>query len=208
MHAITNFANARLLNEELVAKGCPKISTFYEIQYQSDDAEALGKEVKAIVDGSDEITASFDNITEQRMREQQRTILISVFLYGFVVLILLICMTNIMNTISTSISLRKRELAMLKSIGITPSKFKKMIMYETLFYGIKAVVYGVPLGILCMFIMNLIYGQSLSFAFHVSWRNILFIILGVFFMLMIAMWYAIAKIRKDNIVETIRNESI
>ena len=208
VHAITNFANARLLNEELVAKGCPKISTFYEIQYQSDDAEALGKEVKAIVDGSDEITASFDNITEQRMREQQRTILISVFLYGFVVLILLICMTNIMNTISTSISLRKRELAMLKSIGITPSKFKKMIMYETLFYGIKAVVYGVPLGILCMFIMNLIYGQSLSFAFHVSWRNILFIILGVFFMLMIAMWYAIAKIRKDNIVETIRNESI
>ena len=125
VHAITNFANARLLNEELVAKGCPKISTFYEIQYQSDDAEALGKEVKAIVDGSDEITASFDNITEQRMREQQRTILISVFLYGFVVLILLICMTNIMNTISTSISLRKRELAMLKSIGITPSKFKR-----------------------------------------------------------------------------------
>ena len=208
VHAITNFANAKLLNKELEAKGCPQISTFFGIQYQSDDAEELGKEVKKIIDNSDEITASFDNIAEQRIREEQRTILISVFLYGFVVLILLICMTNIMNTISTSISLRKRELAMLKSIGITPSKFKKMMVYETMFYGIKAVAYGVPLGILCMFIMNLMFGQSFGFAFQVSWFNVLCIIIGVFLLLMIAMWYAISKIRKDNIVETIRNESI
>lgn len=208
VHAITNFANAKLLNKELEAKGCPTISTFFEIQYQSDDPEELGKEVIKIIDHTDEINASYENIAQQRIREEQRTILLSVFLYGFVVLILLICMTNIMNTISTSISLRKRELAMLKSIGITPSKFKKMIIYETLFYGIKAVIYGVPLGIVCMFIMNMMFGRSFGFAFQISWLHILGIILGVFFILMIAMWYAIAKIRKDNIVETIRNESI
>ena len=73
--------------------------------------------------------------------------LISVLTYGFIVLITLISIANIFNTISTSISLRKREFAMLKSVGMTPKGFNKMINYESIFYGIKSLLYGLPISI-------------------------------------------------------------
>ena len=57
-----------------------------------------------------------------------------VFVYGFVVVISLVSITNIVNTISTNINLRK-EFAIIKSIGVTPSGFNKMIYLESLLYG-------------------------------------------------------------------------
>lgn len=206
--AVTNMENLKQLNEELYAQDCRAVADFYEIQYQSKDTEALSKEIVSIIDNSDEVTASYQDIGAQHRKEEQRYIMLSIFLYGFVTLILLICMANIINTISTSVSLRKREFAMIKSVGITPGKFHKMIAYETLFYGIKAILYGIPLGLLVMLWMNFIFAYSFRFDFAFPWINIVGIILGVFLILGVTMSYAICKIRNDNIVETIRNESI
>ena len=78
------------------------------------------------------------NVYQQRQHEEQLIFLMSVFAYGFITLISLISIANIFNTISTSITLRKREFAMLKSVGMTPKGFNKMIHYESIFYGVKA----------------------------------------------------------------------
>src|SRR5690625_6887960 len=86
-----------------------------------------------------------------RQEEAQIILLISVFTYGFIALITAISVANIFNTISTSISLRKREFGMLKSVGMTPKGFNKMMNYESIFYGIKALLYGLPFSIILMF---------------------------------------------------------
>ena len=78
------------------------------------------------------------NVYQNRQTDEQMIILMSVFIYGFIALITTISVANIFNTISTSISLRKREFAMLKSVGMTPKGFNKMINYESIFYGIKS----------------------------------------------------------------------
>lgn len=48
------------------------------------------------------------------------TLIMQVFLYGFITLMALISVANIFNTVSTSIDLRRKEFAMLKSVGVTP----------------------------------------------------------------------------------------
>ena len=75
------------------------------------------------------------NVYQSRKQEEQMILLMSVFSYGFIVLISVISIANIFNTISTSISLRKREFAMLKSVGMTPKGFSKMMNYESVLRG-------------------------------------------------------------------------
>ncbi len=76
-----------------------------------------------------------------------QTLLINLFFYGFLTLITLIGVTNIINTLDTNIKLRRREFAMLKSVGLTPEGFLRMLRYESLFYGLTALLYGLPIGI-------------------------------------------------------------
>ena len=80
------------------------------------------------------------------MNENDRNLvlIIKVFSYGFIVLISLIALANVFNTISTSIYLRRREFAMLKSVGMTRKGFRKMMNFECLLYGLKALAFGIP----------------------------------------------------------------
>ena len=81
------------------------------------------------------------NVYQMRRQEEQMLLIMSVFTYGFIVLITAISIANIFNTISTGISLRKREFAMLKSVGMTPKSFNRMINYES-FLRIKSLLYA------------------------------------------------------------------
>ncbi|MCH1624845.1 ABC transporter permease [Ferdinandcohnia quinoae] len=148
------------------------------------------------------------NIYQQRQNEEQLLLLMSVFVYGFIALITLISVANIFNTISTSISLRKREFAMLKSVGMTPKGFNKMINYESIFYGIKSLLFGLPISIIVMYLIHMALMNSFSFSFAIPWLNILYVITGVFVIVSIAMLYSSSKVKKENIIDGLKQESI
>jgi len=103
-----------------------------------------------------------ENPHKIRQEEDGIILIMSVFTYGFIALITLISIANIFNTISTSIALRKRSFGMLKSVGMTPKGFNRMINYESIFYGIKSLLYGLPISFIMMY---LIY-KSLAEAFE------------------------------------------
>jgi putative ABC transport system permease protein len=134
--------------------------------------------------------------------------LTSVFVFGFVILISAICVANIFNTISTSISLRKREFAMLRSVGMTPAGFGKMIRYESIFYGVKALLYGLPLSFATMFALYRSLSGSFSFAFTVPWLQVGIAVLAVFLIVGLAMLYSGSKVRKENIMDSLKQENI
>src|SRR5690625_1924222 len=94
-----------------------------------------------------EVTVDMFNRYRTRQSDQQLLLIVSVFTYGFIALITAISVANIFNTISTSISLRKREFAMFKSVGMTPKGFNKMINYESIFYSIRDLLYGQPISV-------------------------------------------------------------
>lgn len=148
------------------------------------------------------------NVYQIRQKEKQMSMLLSIFTYGFITLITLISIANIFNTISTSIALRKRELAMLRSVGLTPNGFHKMLCYESIFYGLKALTYGLPLSILVMFAMHRSIGYTFDYAFQLPWRSIVFVIIMIFLIVTATMLYAISKIKKENIIDSIKQENI
>ncbi|PKR86331.1 ABC transporter permease [Heyndrickxia camelliae] len=148
------------------------------------------------------------NVFQGRQQEEQMLLLMSVFTYGFIALMTAISVANILNTITTSISLRKREFAMLKSIGMTPKGFNKMIHYESIFYGIKSLLYGLPISIVVMYLIYRSLMNSFSFGFSLPWLEIVYAILAVFIIVSIAMLYSSSKVKKENIIDTLKQESI
>jgi len=165
----------------------------------------------ATQDELDEITTSdmyVYNVFQQRQREQQLILFMSVFTYGFIALITAISIANIFNTISTSISLRKREFAMLKSVGMTPKGFDKMMNYESIFYGLKALLYGLPISVVVMFLIYRALQGTFEYGFTLPWMSIIQVIIAIFLIVGITMLYSIRKIRKENIIDSLKQESI
>lgn len=135
--------------------------------------------------------------------------LIRVFSYGFITLISLIAAANVFNTISTNIMLRRRELAMLKSVGMSDKGFKKMMSYESLLYGIKSILLGLPLSLaLTYLIYYVVSGSGFDMKFSLPLGNILFALLSVFIVVFASMIYSVKKIRKYNTADELKNENL
>lgn len=133
-------------------------------------------------------------------------LIVSIFSYGFILLMTAICAANIINTTTTSISLRRREFAMLKSMGMTPEAFNKMIVYESLLYGIKALIFGLPLGFLMMWLIYRIMRNSFYQAFSIPWVNVIFAVIMIFVITGLSMMYAVRKIKKENVIDALKSE--
>lgn len=148
------------------------------------------------------------NVHQMRQKEEQTLLLMSIFIYGFITLITLISIANIFNTISTSVALRKREFAMLRSVGITPKGFNKMIYYESIFYGVKALAYGLPISFLVMLAIHKSIGYTFEYGFQFPWISILFVVVLIFIIVGLAMRYSMARIRNENIIDSLKQENI
>lgn len=136
-------------------------------------------------------------------------LIVGIFIYGFIGAISLIGLTNIFNTISTNMQLRSKEFASLKSIGMTKKEFNRMIRLESLMYGIKSLLIGIPLGVLGVFaIFSSFSIGSVPMSFVFPWKAILISIAVVFVAVWLIMKYSISKVNKQNIIETIRNDNI
>lgn len=147
---------------------------------------------------------------EENVRQFNAVMLIvGIFVYGFIGVISLIGLTNIFNTISTNMQLRSKEFASLKSIGMTKKEFNRMIRLESLMYGIKSLLIGIPLGIAGVFaIFSAFSVGSVPMSFVFPWKAILISIAAVFVAVWLIMKYSISKVNKQNIIETIRNDNI
>ena len=132
-------------------------------------------------------------------------LIIQVFVYGFIALITLITVFNIINTISTGVQSRRKEFAMLKSVGTTPKGFNKIVMLESAFYGIKALVFALPISVVISLIMNKAIGED-SLPFTMNWQLYFIVILAVFVIIGATMLYSVKSLRKDNIIETLKED--
>lgn len=148
------------------------------------------------------------NIQENARAQNAVVLVISIFLYGFIGVITLIGVTNIFNTITTNMNLRKKEFAMLKSIGMTKKEFNRMIRLESIFYGVKSLIIGIPIGILLSYGMYNVFKDNMQMSYNLPLKAIIISIIFVSIIIGIIMKYSMNKINKQNIIETIRNDNI
>ncbi|KKY00646.1 ABC transporter permease [Paraclostridium benzoelyticum] len=145
---------------------------------------------------------------EESLKIEKSISVVKIFVYGFIFIISLVSIINIVNTISTNINLRKREFAVIKSIGTTPNGFNRIIYFESLLYGVLALMYGIPIAIAIDIIMNKTIGDVVEFGMILPWKAVLVCVLGTFAVTFIASYIPMKKLNKESIIENIRQESI
>ena len=148
------------------------------------------------------------NLNDQKEMMNAVVLIIAIFAYGFIIVISLIGITNVFNTINTNMRLRSKEFAMLKSIGMTKKEFNRMIRLESLFYGLKSLLIGVPLGLLGGYAIFKATGNTIMLDYSFPTMAVLISIVFVFFVVWLIMKISISKVNKQNIIETIRNDNI
>lgn len=136
------------------------------------------------------------------MRDITRLIL--VFIYGFITMLTLIGLTNVISTISTNVLFRDREFAALRSVGMTPAGLKRMLTLESILCSVKSLVIGVPLGMLGSYLLYRAFSSPVELDFAIPWLPIVQCTLGVIAVTWIIMRFSLSRLRDDNIVETIR----
>ena len=159
-------------------------------------------------EGEDFEDIMITNLAQFADQQKRIIILVSIFLYGFIAVITLIGVTNIFNTITTNMILRSKEFANLKSIGMTTKEFNKMIRLESVMYGTKSLLIGIPIGLLGSYEIFKSFTNSIDFGFIIPWQAIIISVIFVFIIVGLTMKYSLNKINKQNIIETIRQDNI
>ena len=177
----------------------------FTIYYLSNNPDKLQDDIDEMLSGEEYY---LQNINEQAKMMNNLFTLVAIFLYGFIIVISLIGITNIFNTITTNMNLRKQEFAMLKSIGMTSKEFKKMIRLESVFIGAKSLLIGILIGIGISYLIYRFMIEESNLPFDLPILAIIISIVVVHLLITILMKYSMNKINKENTIETIRNENI
>ncbi|HMB23322.1 MAG TPA: FtsX-like permease family protein, partial [Anaerolineales bacterium] len=91
-----------------------------QMTVKSDDPDAALEAIERLYKSTVGGNFSYYSMKEFNKSNNLQTMMTNLFFYGFLALITLIGVTNIINTLDTNIKLRRREIAMLKSVGLTP----------------------------------------------------------------------------------------
>lgn len=177
---------------------------------KTDNYDEFSKNFKELQKNDSVIKSiNYEDVKEYASQMNAMVLVISIFLYGFILVITLIGVTNIFNTITTNMNLRSKEFATLKSIGMTSKEFNRMIRLESIFYGSKSLLFGIPIGLFISYLISKAFAQdTLDMAFIWPWKAIIISIIFVFLIVSLTMHYSLTKINKQNIIETIRNDNI
>lgn len=156
-----------------------------------------------------QISFYVSNMDKQMRDEKSLFTLLGVFAYGLIVVIALIGITNIINTLSTGMELRSREFATLRSIGMTDKQFAGMVRLESVFISVKALVIGVPLGILINYLLCVMMNRmGGAIIYKPPYKAIILCIVVVIMLIYAIMKLSMTKLRHNNIIETIKNENL
>lgn len=177
----------------------------YMLGIETNAHEQVADSIQEIFDTNELGSKYVSDYTENMKMMNTVAFVIQVFVYGFIALITLITIANIINTVSTGIAMRRKEFAMLKSVGTTPQGFRKMVVLESAFYGMKALVFALPISAGICFALNYTVGSN-SIPFEIDWIMTLCVIAVVFAVVGTSMLYSVSKLRNDNIVETLKEE--
>jgi len=189
---ITNAENTDIVHSE----------EWMSIYIDSNDPYKIDKEVEGIegVTGT-----NYEDISKEI---QNIDLIEKIVIYTFIILIALFSCLNIVNTIFSSIILRKKEFAMLKSIGMSNKQINKMLFLETIFYGLDAIIYGILISLIILYVMYIALIKTSMFAFYVPIGNIILCIAISYVVIFLATVFAKGKIRKQNIIDEVRKDTM
>ncbi|WP_086348269.1 ABC transporter permease [Candidatus Enterococcus clewellii] len=187
----------------------PENDDYFTFAFKTDDSKALVEKLSAILQQQNlPVDRGLTDVASYQESDRNMLFIVNVFSYGFIILMTLITIANVFNTISTSIQLRKRELAMLESVGMTEKSINKMMRFECLYYGFKSLLYGLPVAFGITYLIYTSMDLAIDQPFQLPVTSILISICSVFLIVFITMLYSVHKLRKVNIIDALRTEVV
>ena len=176
------------------------------IYFNSDEPYKLVNSLNDL--SSNEVSLYIENLDEQVSQMRSFILILSIVVYGFIIVVTFIGITSVFNTINSNMELRSKDFATLKSIGMTKKEFNNMINLEAIFYSVKSLIYGIIFGLIGSYVIWNIISDNYIFEYRAPIKSIFIAILFIVVLILIIMRYSIKKINKQNIIETIRNSNI
>ncbi|MBU5675258.1 FtsX-like permease family protein [Alkaliphilus sp. MSJ-5] len=197
------------LKEKLETPDTPVDIKVKGLTFRSKNPSQSVAEMETMIQGAG-ITAEYNLYNVYKMLDENRNYIFiaNVFAYTFIIMISLIAVANVFNTISTNIKLRRRELAMLRSVGMSDHDFNKMMRFECAFYGMRALLFGLPTAAVSSWLIykGMFIGGADGIDFVLPWASIGISVFSVLFVVFITMLYAISKIKRENIIDALRDD--
>ena len=195
-----------VVNKKLYASISDSSTHYTQFNIISDNTNNIDKLTKDLDKYSN---VNYTNIKEAMKQANNLILVVKILMYGFISLVTLIGVTSVFNTISTSMALRKREFAVLRSIGLTNRGFNKILFFESLFFGMKSLIFAIPVSIGVTVLIHYALADMMSIStIIIPWKYIIISIVSVFVIVLLTMMYSTSKIKKHNIIEQIREENI
>ena len=179
-----------------------------EIGIQTDNHASVAQQLEKIQKDNGWSADRIYDFDRERQNNRMFILVINVFSYGFILLIGVISIANVFNTISTNIILRRKEFAMLRSVGMSEKGFQKMLNYECLIYGGRSLAIGLPISFIFSFFIHHVINQMVQVDYFIPYISVLLAIAMVFVVVFITMLYTTRKIRRNNVIEELRIENI
>ena len=173
----------------------------------AEDADEMEQTIKKMKENGETSELSVYNEEAEAGASRRLILVVEIFLYGFIIVIVLIGVTNVFNTITTNMNLRQREFAMLRSVGMTRKEFYRMIRVEGAMYAFRSIVIGIPLGILLSYLIYHMIKRNYDYGYVFPYKAILIAILAVVLIVGFCMWSAVRRQAKMNIIATIRRQT-
>lgn len=195
-----------IVNKKLYDSISDSSTNYTQFNIISDNTNNIDKLTKDLDKYSN---INYTNIKESMKQANNLILVVKILMYGFISLVTLIGVTSVFNTISTSMALRKREFAVLRSIGLTNRGFNKILFFESLFFGMKSLIFAIPVSIGITVLIHYALADMVSIStIIIPWKYIIISIVSVFAIVLLTMMYSTSKIKKHNIIEQIREENI
>lgn len=177
--------------------------------FDLDKSDDFNKKMDSLIEQGRVSESSYFDIRESVNYTRNMIFVVKLLVYGFISLVSLIGITSVFNTLYTSIHLRRKEFAVLRSMGLTTGGFNRMLLFECLFFGLKSLLYSLPVSAVLILLINRVM-ENVSSAGEVLWPvgSIVGVIFAVFFIILLTTMYATRKIKRENIMEAIREENI
>lgn len=179
----------------------------FAVSYEVEE-DQLDSFIKAVNDYSENVNKNMGYLSKSSLMEGFQTMIGSVRMVGIALsaVIAFIGILNFINSMITGMIARKREFAVLCSIGMTEQQLKRMILEEGMYYVLISGVVSLVLGTLVSWgIMTALNNVVLFFSYQPSFLAFLIMIPLLLILAAAVPYLAYNRIKKESIVERLRN---
>ena len=146
-------------------------------------------------------------ITDQRESNKQNNatyLAVRIVCYGFLAIVGIISLFNIVNSISMSVSARMKQYGAMRAVGMDNRQLKRMISAEAYTYAISGLIVGCGIGLpLSRFLYNRLIAHyfGIEWSFPILWFGI--VVAFIFISAIVSVYAPAKRIRNMAITETI-----